>query len=260
MMIFSNFFQSSSQMSLWRKIVGYCLLLTFVNLSNCVTDQPKIKDVTWSILGPNSEERLHKEVEGNVKPFPNTTFRSTDLVPQTRLAVVRTFCPNDIDFLVASFDDWKELTPCRESYKQENYKADIFLIFSQYLSESKEALDAIAELYEIFKATNGWNRCFENIYAIDVNIEPSMDLYLPSEQMDNAYWVNGPNRQFERSIRAVQQSEHGEYECMYLMEGDSVPVKKFWLDKLMREVKRNRPFAILGRCVGKMRKRYYFFY
>ena len=244
----------SSQMSQWRKIICSCILLSFVSLSNCVKDQPKIRDVARDILAPNTGEWLQKEVVGNVNSFPNTTFRSTDLVRHKNLAVVRTFCPNDIDDLVVSFDDWNKFTPCRESHKKENYSADVFLIFSQNLSESKEAMDAIAKLYEIFKATNGWNGCFENIYAIDVNIESSMDLYLPSEQMENAFWVNGPNRQFERSIRAVQQSVHGEYECMYLMEGDSVPVKKFWLDELMGDVKQNRPFAILGRYVWQMPK------
>jgi len=61
-------------------------------------------------------------------------------------------------------------------------------------------------------------------------------------------WVNGPNRQFERTIRAVQMSEYGSYDLMYFMEMDSVPVQPNWLDALMDGIRtEDSEFAILGR-------------
>lgn len=93
---------------------------------------------------------------------------------------------------------------------------------------------------------SGWSRCFDNIYAIEANIPPELDLYIPSAQEELYNWVNGPNRQFEAAFRIIQSGEWGDYDGFYLMEGDSVPVKNYWLDVLLGEINAYRPFAVLG--------------
>ena len=42
--------------------------------------------------------------------------------------------------------------------------------------------------------------------------------------------VNGPNRQFEAGFRIIQSGEWGDYDGFYLMEGDSIPIKSYWLE------------------------------
>jgi hypothetical protein len=58
--------------------------------------------------------------------------------------------------------------------------------------------------------------------------------------------VNGPNRQFEAGFRIIQSGEWGDYDGFYLMEGDSIPIKSYWLDVVLSEIEMNRPFAIMG--------------
>ena len=92
----------------------------------------------------------------------------------------------------------------------------------------------------------GWGECFDAIYAIEANIPPDQDLYIPPAQETLYNWVNEPNRQFETAVRIFQSGEWGDYDGFYLMEGDSVPIKKYLLDPLLNEIEANRPFAILG--------------
>ena len=239
-------FQINKSWSCWHKTFFSCIVLSFVGISHCGIYPTMTDDLLFSV-SKTQVHRLQKNSKNHVESLHNETTISSKQFNTGTLAVVRTFCPNDIDTLVKSFDQWKKLPPCIESYKNSHYDVDIILIFSQTLSKSASALKAITRLHEIFEATNGWNGCFDNFYAIDVAIEPSLDLYIPSQQMENINWVNGPNRQFERSVRTIQQNYFGHYECMYLMEGDSVPVKKYWLDALMDEIIKKQPFAILGR-------------
>ena len=58
--------------------------------------------------------------------------------------------------------------------------------------------------------------------------------------------MNGPNRQYEAGFRIIQSGDWGDYDGFYLMEGDSVPVKNYWLDVILGEIKAYKPFAVLG--------------
>ena len=73
-----------------------------------------------------------------------------------------------------------------------------------------------------------------------------------------------PNRHFERTIRYLQKihddhadHETSQYHVMYWMEMDSVPVKEYWLDALLRTVllgwqppiSRERVHYLYDRCV-----------
>jgi len=124
--------------------------------------------------------------------------------------------------------------------------ADLFLFYSQTFSENDVAMKAVDKIMEEFFSPGGWSRCFDNIYAVEANIPPELDLYIPAAQEDLYNWVNGPNRQYEAGFRIIQSGEWGDYDGFYLMEGDSVPVKNYWLDVILGEINAYRPFAVLG--------------
>jgi hypothetical protein len=124
--------------------------------------------------------------------------------------------------------------------------ADLFLFYSQTFSENDVAMKAVDKIMEEFFSPGGWSRCFDNIYAVEANIPQELDLYIPAAQEELYNWVNGPNRQYEAGFRIIQSGEWGDYDGFYLMEGDSVPVKNYWLDVILGEINAYRPFAVLG--------------
>jgi hypothetical protein len=107
-------------------------------------------------------------------------------------------------------------------------------------------MKAVDKIMEEFFSPGGWSRCFDNIYAVESNIPKELDLYIPAAQEEFYNWVNGPNRQYEAGFRIIQSGEWGDYDGFYLMEGDSVPVKNYWLDVILGEIKAHKPFAVLG--------------
>ena len=161
------------------------------------------------------------------------------------LAIARPFSVADAELLPGSFSIWNDFPPCRE---ETPLKVDLFLVFSQSLNESFSAQSSINAVKEIFSYNDGWRKCFTKVIGIGVDIEPETDLYQLNRQHSNPLWVNGPNRQFERTIRAVQDAETGPYDLLYLMEMDSIPVQPFWFDIIMDEARdESKTFTILGR-------------
>lgn len=158
-----------------------------------------------------------------------------------KIAVTRTFSANDATELPASFDIWDEFPPCAGNT---SYDADLVLAFSQSMDASTLALKVMKSVAMKFAKTRGFGSCFKKVIGFGCNIDPSKDRY-DSQEADSPMWVNGPNRQFERTFRTMQ---HLEYDYFYLMEMDSVPCKSFWLDSLVDEVEsRLQDFAVLGR-------------
>ena len=156
-----------------------------------------------------------------------------------RMVILRTFCPFDIDALASGFDDWVTFFPC-ESQKP----VDILLYFSQDWAlwpKAKSAADDIVRKFD--EGHYPWSVCFGTMSIGTAAMPPSEDFYAPPQQQTNRLWVNGPNRQFEAGLRA---SQGGDWQLAYLMEPDSVPLKSFWLDTLLAEVDKKRPFAVLG--------------
>jgi hypothetical protein len=161
------------------------------------------------------------------------------------LAIARTFSSNDANQLPASFGVWDTHPPCIGKNKP---SVDLFLAFSQSLENSPIADAAVAEVAQKFQETNGWGDCIANLFAFGTDIAPGQDMYNSKEQALNPLWVNGPNRQFERTVRKIQNHPWESYELMYLMEMDSVPAKDYWLDILLEDIEAQpREFAILGR-------------
>jgi hypothetical protein len=162
------------------------------------------------------------------------------------IAIARTFSLQDATKLPSSFNVWDTYPPCDGT---KSASVDLFLVFSQSLENSTVAQDSIEHVQRKFQETNGWGQCIGRVLSFGVDIDPESDIYKSKEQDTNVLWVNGPNRQFERTVRKLQEGRvWGFYEFMYLMEMDSVPVKPFWLDTIVNEIENQpRGFAILGR-------------
>ena len=172
-------------------------------------------------------------------------LHASHAAPTSKIAIARTFSLPDASKLPESFDDWSTFPPCSGKPK---YSADLFLVFSGSLNKSSDVVSAINTVSSIFKETTGWGDCIDKVIGIGCDIEPSLDIYKPQEFGTNPLWVNGPNRQFERTVRALQQSTDGPYDYMYLMGMDSVPIKPNWLDLLVGEIEnKTRDFVMIGR-------------
>jgi len=190
-------------------------------------------------------------------PSPTPTPAAPALAPTVvaapadngRMVILRTFCPFDIDELANGFDAWATMFPC------ENHDAnstaggnlvdvDILLFFSaawELWPKAKETADGIIAKFDA--ASYPWARCFGKMAVDSAMLAPEEDLYSPPMQQTNRLWVNGPNRQFEKGLRASQSKG---YQLAYLMEPDSVPLSPKFLDELRTEVEERRPFAVLG--------------
>jgi GT2 family glycosyltransferase len=123
----------------------------------------------------------------------------------------------------------------------------LFLVYSQSFENDNVivAKSAIQSVELIFNQTNGWGNCFSQVVGLAVNITSEDDLYRKDEQDTNVLWVNGPNRQFERTARALKDEG---IDLFYLMEMDSVPISEYWLDTLVEAIQtQSIDFSILGR-------------
>jgi len=266
----------ASGSALFWKSVGSNLRKTDMTLPVFVNDHPYISSSYY--LATDSIGTLQKVDKHQVKPKAeqmagNKIPGEKDLTRETttRLAIVRPFCEFDAPALPTTFECWQDFPPCRAaaadlgegfddefysdeerqfdnvgSHMQKDAKADVFLFYSQTFSENPAAMESVDKILNTFFEVGGWAQCFGAIYAIEANIPPELDLYLPPAQETLYNWVNGPNRQFEAAVRIIQSGEWGDYDGFYLMEGDSIPIKSYWLDVLLSEIEANRPFAILG--------------
>jgi len=161
------------------------------------------------------------------------------------LAIARTFSVADTHLLRGSFSIWDDFPPCQIGSP---LQVDLFLVYSRSLNDSVPAQDAIEAVKDSFSNSHGWKKCISRVIGIGVDIDAEVDLYQLDHQHSNPLWVNGPNRQFERTIRAVQDAESGSYDLLYLMEMDSIPVQPFWLDRIIEKMSEEpEEFTILGR-------------
>jgi hypothetical protein len=162
------------------------------------------------------------------------------------IAIARTFSVTDADLLPGSFSIWDDFPPCQLGSP---WQVDLFLVYSQSLNDdSIPVQSSIEAVKDSFSSNDGWKKCFSKVIGIGVDIDPAVDIYQLDQQNSNPLWVNGPNRQFERTIRAVQDAESSPYDLLYLMEMDNIPVQPFWLDVIMEEIRdESKEFTILGR-------------
>jgi hypothetical protein len=164
-----------------------------------------------------------------------TVSLPSPMLPQ--MAVVRPFSVKDATKLPESFSVWREFPPCSGD---PSYTADLVLVFSQSIENSSMAREVMKKVASMFEESEGFGRCFKQILGLGCNIEPEFDIYNPEQSNQHALWVNGPNRAFATTFRAMS-----DYGFFFQMEMDSIPVEKFWLDSLMNEIG-GQEFAILG--------------
>ena len=160
-------------------------------------------------------------------------------------AIARPFSLHDASGLGASFDDWSTYPPCSDGAAIGQPK--LFLVYSQSFENHNAAIaeSAIESVQVHFNRTQGWGNCFAEVVSLAVNITPDEDIYRKDQQDSNVLWVNGPNRQFERTARALKAQG---IDLFYLMEMDSVPIRENWLDTLVEAIQnQSTGFAILGR-------------
>jgi len=157
--------------------------------------------------------------------------------------------------VIDSFLLWKKFLPC-ELTKENKPKVDIFLSATQSFDTDSDLRRSSESLLSVFKAKEGnnceinggdhcWMQCIDNIYLIEANIPPTEDVYKKNEAAKNIMWVNGPNRHFSTSMDTIGSGNYGDYDAVFVMEVDTVPVKQHWLDKLVDEAEQE-DFAILG--------------
>jgi len=200
-------------------------------------------------IGTDATERSHRATRIKMGETFYPSIR--------RLAVVRPFGVSSAASLPQTFSDWADFLPCNvvDRIGENNVEVDIFLSFSQTYEASPNALSSINTVIDKFNAESteneiSWSKCFRNIFAIEANILADDDLYLPNQARRKMMWVNGPNRQFSAAVRSITGGDFGKYDAMFLMEGDCMPMKKYWLDSLLEEAEgsflEHGPFAILG--------------
>lgn len=160
-----------------------------------------------------------------------------------KTVIARPFTAHDVQKLAESFELWPD--PCGETRGD----VDLYLVFSRNLEDAKKTNDVVQNILEAHTAP--WRKCFREVTALSAGIHPEDDIYNPALQDTNVKWVNGPNRQFERTFRMLQQKE---YEVMYLMESDSVPLKENWLSMLVQEMENLAPFSVMGRYVDRCKR------
>lgn len=174
---------------------------------------------------------------------------------RTRIAVVRPFCEFDFGAAASTFNGWDEFVPCSTTHDPKSeVPVDLFLHYSQSYDDGvddqcQDNIGIIDSIMETKKKNannpNHWTRCFQNIYAIEGQIAPDRDLYIPSAVEELVHWIAGPNLQFQSIYRTIQSGIWGSYEGFYLLEGDVYPRKKYWLDALVSAILSQKPLAIL---------------
>lgn len=166
---------------------------------------------------------------------------------EKNFAILRPFCAFDTGPLPFTFDIWDDFPPC-DLDSEEMVSADLFLSFSQTYANDKRAIESVdIFIQNFYSGEYQWSKCFRNVYAVETNIEEDRDNFIPPMEEYLADWINGPNRQFERGFRLIQSGRWGDYESLYLMEWDSIPIRANWLPALLDDMETKRPFAILGR-------------
>jgi len=87
-------------------------------------------------------------------------------------------------------------------------------------------------------------KCFKAIKFIYAELDETEDIYKKDEKYNNTNWTNGPNYMFFRLFKKKLLPNYIEY-FMY-MEPDTIPIRSFWIDKIIRECRDEDTFWIKG--------------
>ena len=85
--------------------------------------------------------------------------------------------------------------------------------------------------------------CFDSIYLLGANLTEAQDIYRPSSGARDVTWNLGPNLQF---YKMLQYYDTAGVEVLYMMESDTIPLARDWLDDLVDAKEALRPFSVAG--------------
>lgn len=205
---------------------------------------------------PVWNSRLISDVETNIPTVSEsgephsvlpTAVPAEMLASGAEMVIVRPFFDGDIDIILASFDAWDgpgipcDLIPSSSGLTPINGPIDIILYYARNITEIEP--EAMVALGNLNTSASSWRKCFGHISVLGANLTESQDVYNPLGT--GVDWNQGPNIQFFRMAKWLE-SNGGETNTFFYMEGDTVPIAPGWLDALRDDAASNSPFAILG--------------
>jgi hypothetical protein len=161
------------------------------------------------------------------------------------IGLVRPFTSRDFMKLRKSFDEWDRLVPCSPKSTTSG-NVDLFLLYSREISDDHLVQSELAQLLlQDSDATHEgqeWRKCFRHIEVLSLGLTAEQDIYSRDQQGKRLDWVAGPNHEvFRRAFRTMQMTDT--YETMFFVEPDVHPLKEYWLDSIVDEIKSKRPFS-----------------
>ena len=131
---------------------------------------------------------------------------------------------------------------------------DVFVSLSQIWDWESYGIsdDGLAMQHEVFENPL-LKPCIRSFKMIEANLPPTEDVYhrahggMFKNSQTKRSWLHGPNDHFIAAMKNIL-AHRNNYDAVLIMEADTVPVKKYWLDELIKEAEET-PFMILGRCV-----------
>jgi hypothetical protein len=166
----------------------------------------------------------------------------------------RPFFGGDVNELIGSFARWELFPPCTLDGNREpttpGLPVPLVLYFARDVDDAayvdmKTKLEPIIHNNETdCAAVPNWQKCFTSITLLGANLTASQDQY--HTRMDDPSWNRGPNVQFYRAVRFINEQPAPSSKVFYYMEGDSIPLAHNWLDGIATEIYSKSPFSVLG--------------
>ena len=165
------------------------------------------------------------------------------------LAVVRPFSNNDYPRLASSFDNWNTWLPCATAGEASEIEVDLFICSSQSLDSNAAMQGVVQDILDAFLGNlQPWHSCFRNVFHVSANMLSSEDVYITDSANSTTRTARGPNLQFLRIAQNLMDGSWGTgmYDSLMLMEMDTVPVRRGWLDAIAGELNVNAPYVVYG--------------
>lgn len=153
-----------------------------------------------------------------------------------KIAVVRVISTSEeIDLLSAALTEWESLMPCSDTNKTSSF--DMVLVYSKDFAMDSKAMAAAEEYQGSFASrSQQWTACFAELKNFSAKLSPEEDQYDDQGYALNKHWVSGPNMVFKSVMEAMYTGTFADqYDSVFWMEMDAVPIRPGWLDVLETE-------------------------
>jgi hypothetical protein len=179
---------------------------------------------------------------------------STAPFSEPSFQMLRPFFAGDANELAASFERWETFPPCTLDADGRpttpGLPVPMILYFARDInddahSDVRATLDPIIHNKESdCRIAPKWRKCFTTISLLGANLTASQDQY--HNRMTDPSWNRGPNIQFYRAVRHIDEQPSSTSKLFYYMEGDNEPLADNWLDAIATEIEEKSPFSVLG--------------